>query len=418
MAELNFSLLKWQRTVFNDKTRFKVVMAGRRCGKTRIAACMLIIKTLQCPDPLARVMYVAPTQAMAIDLMWDLVVTLGESVIRRQYIADNNIEFINGVTLQIRGADKPDRLRGKKIFYAVLDEMKDMKDDVWELNVRPSLADMEGEALIIGTPEPGENKFNELFDYGESGTDPEWKSWLFTTLDNETINPKEIEAARKSMSTAAFEQEFMANRNTAGQNVLRLEWLKYGTAPKVGDTYIAVDLAGFSEVTGTKKNRLDFTAIAVVKVGDDGHWFVQKIEHGRWDVRETAVRILMAIRTFQPICMGIEKGSLMRAVLPYLSDLMRKNNVFAHIEAIPTSGSSKVNRITYGIQGLLEHGRITLNERENWDELKREMLAFPLPKAHDDLIDALSMVAHLVTVIYSKPDDSDDYEVMDDICGF
>lgn len=114
MAELNFSLLKWQRTVFNDKTRFKVVMAGRRCGKTRIAACMLIIKTLQCPDPLARVMYVAPTQAMAIDLMWDLVVALGESVIRRQYIADNNIEFINGVTLQIRGADKPDRLRGKR----------------------------------------------------------------------------------------------------------------------------------------------------------------------------------------------------------------------------------------------------------------------------------------------------------------
>ena len=55
---------------------------------------------------------------------------------------------------------------------------------------------------------------------------------------------------------------------------------------------------------------------------------------------------------------------------------------------------------------------------ENWDELKREMLAFPLPKAHDDLIDALSMVAHLVTVIYSKPDDSEEYEVVDDICGF
>lgn len=126
----------------------------------------------------------------------------------------------------------------------------------------------------------------------------------------------------------------------------------------------------------------------------------------------------MAIRTFKPVCVGIEKGSLMRAVLPYLSDLMRKNNVFAHIESIPTSGSSKVNRITYGIQGLLEHGRIVLNERENWDELKREMLAFPLPKAHDDLLDALSMCAHLISVIYSKPDDSEDYEVMDDICGF
>lgn len=416
MAELNFNLIKWQRKLFQDKTRFQVVVAGRRCGKSRYAIVRTIVKALECPDPSGAVIYVAPTQAMARVLAWNLLNDLGRPVISKANITNGEITLVNGVTIYIRGADNPDSLRGMKLYYAVLDESKDFKDDVWELIIRPALSDMKGGALMIGTPEPGESQFRGYYELGLSGTDPDWMAVHLTTYDNEMIDPKEIEAAKRSMSTAAFEQEYMASFDTAGQNVLRLEWLKHGTEPRVGDYYIAVDLAGFA--IETKKSRSDFTAIAVVKVGDDGHWFVHKIEHGRWDVRESAVRILMAIRTFKPVCVGIEKGSLMRAVLPYLSDLMRKNNVYAHIEAIPTSGSSKVNRITYGIQGLLEHGRIVLNERENWDELKREMIAFPLPKAHDDLLDALSMCAHLINVIYSKPDDSEDYEVVDEICGF
>jgi predicted phage terminase large subunit-like protein len=168
----------------------------------------------------------------------------------------------------------------------------------------------------------------------------------------------------------------------------------------------------------TKKKHLDNTAISIVKVTEDGKWFIKKIDYGRWDVREAAVRILMAIRTYKPICVGIEKGSLMRAVMPYLTDLMRKNNIYSHIEAIPTSGRSKVDRITYGLQGLFEHGRIILNKRENWDQFKKELFNFPSPKAHDDLIDATSMCAHLITVIYGEQESIEDFDILDPVCGF
>ena len=43
MANLNFKMLKWQQEIHQDKTRFKVVVAGRRCGKSRAAAMELII---------------------------------------------------------------------------------------------------------------------------------------------------------------------------------------------------------------------------------------------------------------------------------------------------------------------------------------------------------------------------------------
>jgi len=96
---------------------------------------------------------------------------------------------------------------------------------------------------------------------------------------------------------------------------------------------------------------------------------------------------------------------------------MRKNGIYVHVEHIAISGS-KVNRITYNLQGLFEHGRVVLNKRENWDQFKVEYMAFPSSKAHDDLIDSLSLVANLVTTTYAKLGDDEDYEPVDLICGF
>lgn len=433
MSNLHFELLKWQQRLLQDKTRFQVVVAGRRCGKTRFAAVKLIVEALKCRDKLARVMYVAPTQGMAHDLMWDLIHEVGGPVIKESQVSKSNVTLHSGVTIQIRGADNPDRLRGKKLAYAVLDEMKDMKDDVWDLNVRPSLADLKGGALIIGTPEPGETLFRQYFDLGQEQNDPEWRSWHFTTYDNETIDPAELEAARRSMSTMAFKQEFMASFDTQASEVFKEEWFKWGPEPRGGDYYIAVDLAGFEEVSqatsNAKKKYLDDTAIAVVKITDDGKWWVKKVEMFRKDVRETAVRVLMAIRTYKPMMIGVEKGALMRAMMPYLTDLMRKNNVYAHIEPISTSGSTKkgsdaiANRVIFALQGLFEHGRIVFNEElkgsKEQMKLLDQILMFPSPKAHDDGIDSLSLVSYLHKTTYG--DEKDYYEepeILDDVLGF
>ncbi|HWQ96271.1 MAG TPA: terminase family protein [Candidatus Methylomirabilis sp.] len=418
---IDFKLTNWQKEVFLSDARFKVVVAGRRCGKTRLSAIALITKATQCPSMDARVMYVAPTQGMAYDLMWQLVMMLAEPLIAKAHINDGDITLKNGIMIQIRGADKPDRLRGKKLYYAILDEMKDIKTGTWESSIRPSLADMEGGALFIGTPAPEADEFRKYYDFGQEDDDkydPEWKSWHFTTADNPYIKKSEILAAKNSMGAAEFFREFEASWDTTGANVLRLEWFKTAKAP-LGEysTYIAIDPAGYENVSSGKKTRLDYFAIAVVRVYDNGHWWVQKIDYGRWDVRESAVRVLMAIRTHKPIAVGIEKGSLMRALMPYLEDLMRKNQVFAHIHQIPTASTSKINRITYALQGLLEHGRITFNPDENWDELKKEMIGFPSERVHDDLLDVLAQIFNLNTTTYGKESNEPDWEPLDEMAG-
>lgn len=418
--ELKIDLLRWQKQVLADKARFKVICAGRRVGKTRFTLTETLIKGLECKDVTASVMFIAPTIQMARTLAWDQLLYMAQPVIAGSNVNNGEIRLKNGVKICIRGSDNPDSLRGVKLYHATLDEYQDVKPQTWEYIVRPALSDMRGTATFIGTPKPDAEEFRRIYELGvEDGE--EWKSWHFTTYDNELIAPDEILAAKKTLSTAAFEGEYMASWDTTGANILKMEWFQTAEAPVMEySTYVAVDPAGYENVTGDdrKKTKLDYFAISVVRIYDDGRWWVQKVDYGRWDVRESAMRVLMAIRTHKPICVGVEKGPLMRALMPYLQDLMRKNAVYAHIEAIPHGGQSKVNRITYALQGMMEHGRITFNPRENWDEFKREMLAFPSERAHDDVLEAVAMCAYLAEVSYQKAQEVEEYEVLDEICGF
>ena len=418
MADLNFPLLPWQQEVFADKTRFKVIAAGRRCGKSRLAATTLIIEALKCPAGSA-VLYVSPTMGQSRQIIWDLLLEIGREVIQGSHVNNLDITLINGARIYVRGADRPDTLRGVSLTYAVLDEVADIKPEAWEQVIRASLSDKKGRCMMIGTPK-GRNWFYDMFNLGKDGTDPEWKSWHFTTQDNPLIDPTEIESAKKTLSSFAFKQEYLASFDNAGSDVFKEDWIKYGVEPEYGSYFIAIDLAGFEEVAkqaANAKKRLDESAIAVVKVTDDGKWFVKEIDHGRWDIRETAAKILMKMRDYRPISVGIERGALKNAVLPYLSDLMRKNNVYSHIVDLTHGNRKKTDRIIWSLQGRFEHGRIVLNSEEDWDDFTDQLLMFPANGVHDDLPDALSYIDQLAVTSYFEGEEDDEWEPVDIISG-
>jgi hypothetical protein len=417
LADLNFSLLPWQKDVFQDKTRFKVIAAGRRCGKSRLAATTLLIEGLKCPKGSA-VLYVAPTNGQARQIIWNVLLDIGRGVIASSHINNMDITLINGAMIYVRGADRPDTLRGVSLTYAVLDEVADIKPEAWEQVIRASLSDKRGKAIFIGTPK-GRNWFYELFKLGQSEKDEEWKSWHFTTKDNPLIDPKEIEAAKKTLSSFAFKQEYMASFDNAGSDIFKEQWIKFGDEPTGGSYYIACDLAGFEEVAKNKggTQKLDESAIAVVKVTEDGNWFVQKIEHGRWDIKETAFNIIKCANDYKPMKIGIERGSLKNAVLPYLSDLMRKYNVYCHIEDLTHGNKKKTDRVIWALQGRFEHGKITLNKDYDFDEFIDQLLMFPSKGVHDDLPDALSYIDQLAVTSYFEDESTDEWEPIDIIAG-
>jgi len=76
------------------------------------------------------------------------------------------IELINGSEICLKGADNEDSLRGVSLDYCIMDEVSDMKRNVWQEIIRPMLTDRIGKALFIGTPK-GKNHFWELFIKGQ-----------------------------------------------------------------------------------------------------------------------------------------------------------------------------------------------------------------------------------------------------------
>jgi phage terminase large subunit-like protein len=417
-TELNVELLPWQQDVFGDPTRFKIVAAGRRTGKSRLAAWLLIINALQTDR--GHVFYVAPTQGQARDIMWTTLLELGHPVIKNSHINNLQITLINGCTISLKGADRPETMRGVSLKFLVMDEYADMKPSVWEQILRPALADQKGQAMFIGTP-MGRNHFYELYRYAEMEDDDSYKAWHFTSYDNPLLDPDEIDTAKKSMSSYAFRQEFLASFEASGSEIFKEDWLQFSDdEPEFGDYYIAVDLAGFADVESaakSKNTRLDQTAISVVKVNENG-WWVATIIHGRWDIKKTAKKIFDAVEHYQPVSVGIEKGALKNAVLPYLTDLMKSGQRFFRVEELTHGNRKKTDRVVWALQGRFEHGQITLNKGEWNSEFMDELFQFPNQLVHDDLVDSLAYIDQIAKVSYFTDFEQEEIDILDPVSGY
>ncbi len=415
--DLDIQLLPWQQEVWADDTRFKIVAAGRRTGKSRLAAWLLIVNALQTER--GQVFYVAPTQGQARDIMWQTLLELGNPVITGSHINNLQIKLVNGATISLKGADRPETMRGVSLKFLVLDEYADMKPDVFEQILRPALADQKGCAMFIGTP-MGRNHFYELYKYADLGDDETYKAWHFTSYDNPILDPNEIDTAKKSMSSYAFRQEFMASFEARGSEMFKEDWVKFDEeGVDEGDYYIAIDLAGFEEVNKkrTKNARLDETAIAVVKVNPDG-WYVENIIHGRWTLDETAAKIFQAVRDYRPVSVGIEKGIAKQAVMSPLLDLQKRHGTFFRVEELTHGNKKKTDRVMWALQGRFENGFVTLSRGERNARFLDQLFQFPDPLTHDDLVDALAYVDQLANVAYDYDYEIDEHEILDVVSGY
>lgn len=420
MSELNWTLLPWQIDVWQDPARFKVVVCGRRTGKSNLAIKKTLAEALQAPKGSA-VVYIAPTLGQARQICWDALLDQGGDLVKNSNVNQGDITLVNGVKIHVRSAENPDSLRGLKLAYAVLDECAFMKEETWTKIIRPALSDLKGEALFISTPD-GRNWVYDLFQLGKSDTDPEWASFHYTTLDNPTIDPKEVEAAKRTLSSWAYKVEFEASFDTSGSGIFLESWWKEGKEPENGSWYIAFDLAGFEDVKNANtavKKRLDKTSIAIVKGCDDGTWFIKKVILGRWNVEQTALKIIEAVKEYQPIMVGCERGMARNAIMHYLQDMMRRTNTFFSVQELSHRNQKKTDRITYALQGRMEHGRLIFNEDEDWTDVKEEFFLFGAQGIHDDAIDSIAYIDQMyVAGVPEGEAEIDDWEPFDKWSGY
>lgn len=207
--------------------RFVVVVAHRRWGKTECAIAALVLAAAHQTKPDGQYGYVAPYLKQAKQIAWRklkriVANTFGKNW-RRNGCMKNEaelwVELPNGARIQLFGADNADAIRGNYFDGLVIDEIADMKADVWNGVLRPALADRMGWALLIGTPKG----MNELYKFYQRGLKhPHWKSlkYAITNTDLPWLPPSEVKALEEDMTEAMFAQEMLCDFEASGDNVL------------------------------------------------------------------------------------------------------------------------------------------------------------------------------------------------------
>ena len=208
-------LTKPQKTIFDDTSRFRVVAAGRRFGKTFLSM-WEIARVARHPNK--KIYYISPSYRMSKQIIWE---DIKSELIKRRWVAkinesDLTITLVNNSRISLRSADNPDSMRGVSLDAVILDEAAYMSKETWTSVIRPTLSDRQGTALFISTPR-GYDWFHEMWSNAHSNKD--WSAFQFTTVEGGQVTETEVESAKQDLDLRTFRQEYMATFENVANNV-------------------------------------------------------------------------------------------------------------------------------------------------------------------------------------------------------
>ena len=369
-----------QVAIASHPARFRVVMCGRRWGKS---ACGI---REACDAAIAGqpVGWFAPTYKLALEAWRELVERLAP-ITARMNEQDKRLELVTGGIVEIWTLDTPDAARGRKYALVVIDEAGIARDllETWQAAIRPTLVDLRGRALILGTPKGRRHGFVVLFNRG-LGDDPDWASFRASTLENPYIPAEEVEAARRELPPEVFAQEFEGIPTDDGANPFGLEAIRASIGPLSDQPVVVygVDLA----------RSMDFTVL----VGFDAYRKVAFLDRWQapWAVTKAKIKALVEDTPVVADATGV--GDAIVADLQVMGV-----NVTPHV----FTQSSKL-RLMQRMVAAFQGKELTLPDSEDARWLTSEMEAFEFTYTatgvryeapsgfHDDGVMAVALALH------------------------
>lgn len=220
--DLGYRPREWQKRCHLDRKRFTVLALHRRAGKTELAIMELIDKALKFKLDLGLFFYIAPFLKQAKSIAWARLKQKLDGLLRAGAVEINESELSvtfkhNGAVIRVFGGDNPDAARGVRLDGCVIDEVAQIKPEIWNDVLQPTLSDRKGWALFIGTP-AGINLFSELYYKAENL--PDWHAARFTVYDTGAIDPDEVARLKRDMAETSFAREYLCDFTAAGDDQL------------------------------------------------------------------------------------------------------------------------------------------------------------------------------------------------------
>lgn len=211
--EIDYCPFPYQVDLHTDDRRFRVIVGGRRVGKSMVALQEILVHCLTTPNALA--WWIAPTYRDAKEVGFEMFMEYFETLrpaIKYIHQTTLTVAFANGAKLLFKGSDNPDSLRGRGLSYVVMDEAAFCEEDVWTKALRPALSDKKGKALFTSTPN-GRNWYYHLWRKANAPSVQaliSWNAYNWPTSRNPIIGDAEIADAKENLCDIDFRQEYLA----------------------------------------------------------------------------------------------------------------------------------------------------------------------------------------------------------------
>lgn len=221
-VDLAYRPRQWQKECHLNKKRFTVLALHRRSGKTELAIAELLDKALKFDKDLGFFVYIAPYLKQARAIAWARLKQRCDPLVTHKVVevseSDLSVKIINtGAVIRLFGGDNPDALRGVRLDGVVIDEVAQIRPEVWQDIIQPALSDRKGWALFIGTPN-GINLFSEL--YFRADNYPDWYSAKYTVYETDSLDEQEVERLKRDMTETSFSREYLCDFTASGEDQL------------------------------------------------------------------------------------------------------------------------------------------------------------------------------------------------------
>lgn len=275
-----------------------MVACGRRFGKTELGKALILDRALKGQ----RCWWLSPTYRMSNQVWRDLKRACRK--LRKVTIStdDMRIDVVNGGFIAIRSAHQPDNLRGAGLDFVVLDEAAFMMPEVWPEVIRPMLLERQGGALFISTPY-GRNWFWGMYQLGLDPSQPEWRSFHYTSYENPLIPKDEIDEIRRVTPERVFRAEYLAEFIDDEGQVFR-GVREAATAPANAEP-----IAGRQYVAGIDWGRSkDYTVITVLDVEARQVVALDRFNRVGWELQRG--RLKAVCERWQPRMVWAEENAM------------------------------------------------------------------------------------------------------------
>lgn len=213
MSTVKWSMHSEQFRVWESGARTKVVVAGRRWGKSEIGVMWQLKKARDdAIRGLQRIhWWVAPTYLLTRPIWRKALRIVPPGWLTGKHGTEGAPDFLElgPARIEFKSADNPERLVAEGLGSLVVDECGVIPERVWQESLLPALMDYKADSLLLGTPK-GRNWFYRMHLRGKDLEDSGVQSFGGPSYQNSFIDRTEIDKLGADMPERSYRQEILA----------------------------------------------------------------------------------------------------------------------------------------------------------------------------------------------------------------